>query len=248
MKLSHEEKKVRFIFAVALAIVVLVFGLFFFRFTDTLDAEFDYTVDAEGYATVKGYTGDPKTLEIPDTLDGHPVRYIATHAFGGHESSLVKVIIPEGVVSIAEYAFANAEKLETVVLPSTLKVIGRGAFSGCAMLDTVTLPEGLLELDAEVFDGCLRLGKLKIPASVEKIGVDCFASCESLLLDVSENPLAAEIAEQYHIETGKVNAFTVYFVIATLLSLVSVAAVFFLIRLIRQKLSQRRAKPDSETK
>ncbi|MBQ7365167.1 MAG: leucine-rich repeat domain-containing protein [Clostridia bacterium] len=235
MKISSEEKQVRFLFSIALLIVLGAFFLFFFRFTDTLDAKFEYTVDAEGYATVKGYTADPKTLEIPSEIDGHPVKYIDTHAFGGHESSLRKVIIPEGVVAIGEFAFANAPDLQTVELPSTLRSIGRGAFSGCAYLKTITLPEGLQSLDAEVFDGCVRLGKLKIPASVSEIGVDCFASCENLLLDVSENALAADIAAQYNIETGSVDSFTVYLFIALLSSVLAVVGVFVLIRFVGKR-------------
>ena len=239
MKLTHEEKKVRFLFGIALVIVIAAFFLFFFRFTDQLDAEFRYTLDADGYATIKGYTGDPKTLEIPSEIDGHPVRSIATHAFGGHESALKRVIIPEGVVSIGDYAFANAPLLSKVTLPSTLESIGRGAFSNCAALTDITLPDRLKSLDAEVFDSCTRLGKLKIPASVNEIGVDCFASCESLLLDVSENPLAAEIAAKYNIETGTVDTFTLYLLLTVALSVAAVVATFCLIYFVRKKLKKQ---------
>ena len=236
MKLTADERKARYIFTLSLILILIFFALFFFRGTDTLDAKFVYTVDAEGYATLKGYSADPKTLEIPSELDGYPVRYIDHHAFGGHESSLRKVIIPEGVEVIDEYAFANAPELRKVVLPSSLKKIGRGAFENCSNLSDIELPAGLLELDAEVFDSCTRLGALKIPASVEKIGVDCFGSCENLRLDVSENPLAAEIAENYHIETGAVDTFSVYLTVAIILSVVAVVGVFVGGRYLKKKL------------
>lgn len=226
MKLTADEKKVRWIFGATLLLIVILFCLFFIRGTDTLDAKFVFSIDDEGYVTLKGYSGDPRTLEIPATFDGAPLRYIDTHAFGGHESSLVKVIIPEGVEVIGDYAFANAPELKTVKLPTTLKKIGRGAFSNCARLQNIELPSGLLELDAEAFDSCVRLSRLKIPASIEKFGVDCFGSCENLRLDVSENPLAAELAAQYNIETGAVDIFTVYFVVAIVLSVAAVVGVF----------------------
>lgn len=236
--LSQDEKRARFLIALALALVVIGFCLFFFRFPDTIDSEFVYEVTLDGYATVKGYTGNPKTLKIPaQTPEGIPVKYIGEHAFGGHQSNLVKVVIPEGVEVIGEYAFTNAPRLETVVLPSTLKAIARGAFKDCAYLENIDLPDGLLSLDAEVFDSCARLSRLKIPASVTEIGVDCFLSCESLRLDVSENPIAEKIAENYRIETGTFSSFSLYFTISIVLSVIAVVGVFYGIHLVKKKIS-----------
>jgi len=237
-QLSQDEKRARFLIALALALVVIGFCLFFFRFPDTIDSEFVFEIDTEGFATVKGYTGNPKTLKIPEqTPEGVPVKAIGEHAFGGHQSNLVKVVIPEGVEKIGEYAFTNAPKLETVILPSTLKTVGRGAFKDCSYLKNIELPDGLLSLDAEVFDSCVRLSRLKIPASVTEIGVDCFLSCESLRLDVSENPIAAEIAENYRIETGTFSSFSLYFTLSVVLSVIAVVGVFYGIHFIKKRMS-----------
>ncbi len=235
-QLSKDEKRARLLIALTLCLIVIGFCLFFFQFPDTIDAEFVFDIDAEGFATVKGYTGNPKTLKIPEkTPEGAPVKYIGEHAFGGHQSNLTKIVIPEGVEAIGDYAFANAPKLKTVVLPSGLKAIGRGAFANCSYLENIELPEGLLILDAEVFDSCVRLSKMKIPASVTAIGVDCFLSCESLRLDVSENPLAAEIAENYCIETGTISIFSIYLVLSVALSVIAVAGVFYVGYWIKKK-------------
>lgn len=246
MKLSADEKRARLLIALTLGVAVILFCLFFFRFHDTIDSEFVYTVDSEGYATVKGYSGNPTTLKIPSELDGAPVRYIDSHAFGGHESALKKITIPEGVEVIGEYAFANAPDLETVKLPSTLKKIGRGAFSNCSRLDSITLPDGLQELDAEAFYACIRIGALKIPKSLATIGVDAFASCESLRLDVSENPLAAEIAERYRIETGAVDSFSLYLILALVLSVIAVVGVFVGGYFIKKKWQKKKASAEEK--
>ena len=236
MSMTQDEKRARLLIALSLVVIIIGFILFFFKFTDNIDSQFVFAVESDGYATVQGYTGNAKTLTIPSqTQEGVPVKYIDHHAFGGHQSDLEKVVIPEGVEVIEEYAFANSPKLKTVVLPSTLKEIGRGAFQNCAYLENIELPDGLLKLDAEVFDSCARLEALKIPASVEEIGVDCFISCESLRLDVSENALAAEMAERYMIETGKVSIFSVYFWVGFLTSLIAVVGVFYLGYYIKKK-------------
>ncbi|MBO5313424.1 MAG: leucine-rich repeat protein [Clostridia bacterium] len=54
------------------------------------------------------------------------------------EDTIKKVIIPNGVEKIAQYAFANLTALEEVVLPSTLEAIEYGAFLGCTSLKTVS--------------------------------------------------------------------------------------------------------------
>ena len=244
-QLSYDEKRARFLIALVLCFALVGFFLFFFKFPDTIDAQFVFETHVDGYAIVKGYTGNPTTLKIPDTTpDGVAVKVIGEHAFGGHQSNLKKVVIPEGVEAIGEYAFANAPNLKTVVLPSTLKTVARGAFKDCGDLEDITLPDGLVSLDAEVFDSCSRLSRLKIPTSVQEIGVDCFLSCESLRLDVSENPLAAEIAESYRIETGKVSVFSVYFTLAIALSVLAVAAVFYAGYCIRQKRATAKREKD----
>ena len=46
------------------------------------------------------------------------------------------------------------------------------------------------------------LPSVKVPSSVTEIGADAFLGCESLVLDVSENTLAAEMAESYGIPTS----------------------------------------------
>ncbi len=54
------------------------------------------------------------------------------------ESTITKVIVPEGIEKIGAYAFANLTGLEEIVLPSTLESIEYGAFYGCKALQKVT--------------------------------------------------------------------------------------------------------------
>lgn len=242
---NRDEKKVMLWLGVAVAIVLLVFSLVFFKFPDNSLAEFRFSVDSEGNATVLGYTGSKAKLTIPaDDGKGHPVRYIAADAFGSHDSVLKSVVIPDSVVAIGDAAFMNCVNLKSVSFSQNIESIGRKAFAGCTALTGVNLPENLETIGDEAFYGCLRLGRLYIPASVEKIGYDAFAACETLRLDVSDNPLAAEVAEEYHIETGKVNKTGVYFVLIAVITLALGGGVFYGYRYLGKKLAEKKKKEE----
>lgn len=230
-----DEKKVRILLAVSVAIVAIVFALVFFQFPDNSLAHFQFRIEDDGYATVMGYTGNAARLEIPSEYEGHEVRYISENAFGGTYSRLKSITIPDTVRKIGDYAFAYSPELKTVELSSQLVSIGRGAFEGCEKLKTIAFPETLQMIDDQAFYGCIRLSRLYIPASVNTIGYDAFAACESLILDVSDSPLAAEVAESYFIETGRVDQTALYLVIALAVSALIMAAIAFVMREVRKK-------------
>ena len=72
------------------------------------------------------------------------------------ESTITKVIIPEGVEKIGAYAFANLTALEEIVLPSTLQAIEYGAFYGCSALEKITFSgeNNLQIINQSAFEQC----------------------------------------------------------------------------------------------
>ena len=72
------------------------------------------------------------------------------------DNTITKVVIPEGVESIASYAFANLTALEEVVLPSTLESIDYGAFYGCTSLQKITFSgdNNLKIINQNAFENC----------------------------------------------------------------------------------------------
>ncbi|MCI6357674.1 MAG: leucine-rich repeat protein [Erysipelotrichaceae bacterium] len=61
-----------------------------------------------------------------------------SYIFGGTvPSSLKKVVILDGCVSIGDFAFENCVSLTSIALPSTIETIGYGAFSNCTSLTNV---------------------------------------------------------------------------------------------------------------
>ena len=72
------------------------------------------------------------------------------------ESTITKVILPEGIKKIGAYAFANLTGLEEIVLPSTLEAIEYGAFYGCTALQKITFSNGnnLKIISQSAFESC----------------------------------------------------------------------------------------------
>lgn len=72
------------------------------------------------------------------------------------ESTITKVILPEGIEKIGAYAFANLTGLEEIVLPSTLQSIEYGAFYGCSSLKKITFSgeNNLIIISQSAFEGC----------------------------------------------------------------------------------------------
>lgn len=70
---------------------------------------------------------------MPDT-----VTYIGDNAFE-HErdgfntdySKLIEIVLPEGLLTIGNYAFSDCRELKKIDIPSTVTNIGEGAFQHC---------------------------------------------------------------------------------------------------------------------
>jgi hypothetical protein len=76
---------------------------------------------------------------------------IITNMF--EESTLEKIVIPEGIENIRHYVFRNCKNLASVTLPSTIKFIGYEVFDGCSNLTEVIVPESVTKIDFSVYEG-----------------------------------------------------------------------------------------------
>ena len=126
--------------------------------------------------TVTGYSGRAVRLDIPETINGAPVKAIGQGAFEKHPT-LCYVSLPEGVTTIGEKAFSFLQTLHFVKLPSTLTAIGSKAFEGAYRIGTLVLPDGLTTIGSEAFTYCTVRGEILFPASLQSIGEKAFAEC-----------------------------------------------------------------------
>ncbi|MBP5622112.1 MAG: leucine-rich repeat domain-containing protein, partial [Thermoguttaceae bacterium] len=70
--------------------------------------------------------------------------------------------VPEGIVTIAGYAFANSLTLEKVVLPSGVTTVRDHAFSGCPKLKTVVLPGSCTNFKLNAFYNSPALSSIEV--------------------------------------------------------------------------------------
>ncbi len=103
-------------------------------------------------------------LEIPDGVTS-----IADYAFAECDS-FTSITIPDSVTSIGEGAFAGCSSLRSITIPDSVTSIGEGAFSRCSSLTSVTIPDGVTSIGDYAFYECLYLTNITIPDSVTSIG------------------------------------------------------------------------------
>ena len=120
---------------------------------------------------LRGCAGSITTLDLSGV---NGLTTIPKNAFYGcgqsnlGNSSLNKVVLPEGVIEIDNNAFLYAG-ITDIVLPTTLKTIGEIVF-GYTDLSTVTLPQGLETIEDYAFMYS-EITTLIIPSSVTSIGM-----------------------------------------------------------------------------
>ncbi len=179
---------------------------------------------SDGAVTVEGFNAAGTVMKVPAEIDGLPVRYVADRACY-RNAVITKVILPETLLSVGEFAFAECKNLTEVTLEGC-GTLGFAAFRNSARLRSAALPENLGVIEDEAFAGCARLGKTRIPASVTRIGVDAFAGCEQIYLDVSDNAYAKGYASDNRLPTSFTDTFAFTALMAALATAVLGAAVW----------------------
>ena len=91
-----------------------------------------------------------------------------------------KIIIKDGVETIAQGAFCGRDRMEKVILPNSLRTICKDAFRGCHDIDNVEIPEGVLSIGVESFSFCWNLKTMTLPSSLREIGYSAFEHSDHL--------------------------------------------------------------------
>jgi hypothetical protein len=143
----------------------------------------DFKIEIQNFGKYRGvvinsYKGPFGELSIPASFNGIPVMAIADFAFKGC-SGLKSIVLPEGLVSIGDYAFEKCG-IASITLPEGLVSIKKSVFAGCTRLTSITLPDTLTSIGKSAFSGCNGLTSITLPVGLTSIGERAFDGCNKL--------------------------------------------------------------------
>ncbi len=138
-----------------------------------------YQTNADGSATLTGYTGPGGSVVIPTSISNLPVTglYNTFGAFPWNQNTTITdVTIPSSVASIGYSAFSDCIALTNVVIPPSVTSIGEFAFNDTA-LAMITIPSSVTSIGDDAFSDCTNVTSLTIPSNVVSLGVGAFCFC-----------------------------------------------------------------------
>lgn len=138
------------------------------RVTGALDAN-DFTYIRENLTALK-------VLDLSGTdMTVFPDRALR---FDTPNTTITEVILPEGLTTIEDAAFANCSALEKLDVPSSVTTLGRWILEN-TKVTSFLIPNGVTEIPASCFYGT-DITSIVIPANVTSIGAWAFEECDKL--------------------------------------------------------------------
>ena len=129
--------------------------------------------------------------------------------------------VPDGVTSIASWAFSHCEFLTEITLPDSLLVIDYGAFDHCICLLSILVPERVSFIGDNAFTSCLALSSIDVDDENTH-----YCSVNGVLYDYYEEILIAfpaGIKGEYDIEPGTIEIARYAFASCTSLTSINIA-------------------------
>ena len=129
------------------------------------------TLNATDFAYIRENLTALELLDLSGTeMTVFPNRALAF--YDDANTTLKEVILPEGLTTIEDAAFANCTALEKLDVPSSVSELGRWILENTAV-ETFTIPDGVSEIPASCFYGS-AITAMVVPASVTSIGAWAF--------------------------------------------------------------------------
>ena len=139
--------------------------------------------ELDGLLTNSGTCGESTTWELSEdftvlTISG--TGSVDSDPWSNAAGYIEKVIVEEGITSLAGYVLSDLAVVTEIQLPSTLTEVGLNCFYWNPKLETIELPAGLTSIGRNAFLSCGSLRSIEIPAGVTELPEGVFGECTSL--------------------------------------------------------------------
>lgn len=124
--------------------------------------ESEFSITDSG--AINGYTGDEKSIIVPDTINGITPTAVSSGAF--NSTDIKAVVLPESVTKLNSNAFNQAMSLTSITAPG-VEDIGTFAFYYCTSLTDVDMPN-VKVVRRSGFEGCRKLQSVNFNETVEE--------------------------------------------------------------------------------
>ena len=148
-----------------------------YSFTPTVSGEYVFTADAPALmnalvfdnSTYVKQTDNAKSIRIVDWLEAEHEYTFAVNFLNMQTGSIQvllaannqeiqhadnRLLLPDGLKTIENEAFANDAGIEEIVIPDGCESIGSRAFANCASLCLVSIPDSVTSIADNAFMGC----------------------------------------------------------------------------------------------
>ena len=178
---------------------VTIIGVMAFRDCDKLTSVYIEDIAAWCNIEFKEYDATPfyfanelyvKGKKVTDLVIPNGVTSIGNCAFA-YCQGLTSVKIPNSVTSIGNRAFLACGGLTSVEMEKGVKSIGWSAFNGCYNMTSVEISNSVTSIGGYAFEGCISLTSLELPNSVTSIGEYAFEYCCGLTSLVIPNSVTS---------------------------------------------------------
>ncbi len=147
------------------------------------------------------YRGSEQKVVVPEGI-----KTISERAFAGNVA-IDRIILPETLEEIHDEAFADCVLLQKIYIPEGLKYIGESAFENCVKLISVDLPQSLTRVEKSVFNRCKKLKEVNFGSNIQTIGELSFYGCVSLEKVILPNSLKV-LGDMAFYKCGKIHEIT----------------------------------------
>jgi len=171
------------------------------RANSASDFSYDLTEDGKGIL-IKGYTGGPGWVVVPEKIEGYPVVEIGRGVFDGktltfsfargtkpadvdvgsranEKAGIIGIVLPNTVRKIGSSAFANTA-ITRFDMPDSVTEIGTSIFSGCNLLTEIKLSDNLELIEDLSLGGLPALKKMNLPKNLKRLHKYAFSGYKEL--------------------------------------------------------------------